>query len=292
MSVSSKFEAFCLNISISSNSVSNIEDRYRVITKRLNRDFWNSDSDTYHSLYVGSYGRDTDIHVSDIDMLFWLPDKIYEQCNKHQGNGQSALLQTIRKSLEKTYSTSHLRGDGQVVVIKFSDEIRFEIVPCFENKDDSFKYPDTNNGGSWKITNPRAEINAIREANNKWNKNLKRLCRMAKAWKDEWSLQIGGLLIDSLAYNFMSQSEYKDKSFLYYDYITRDFFEYLKNQSKDQEYWLAPGSEQYVWKKDDFYYKALQCYNLSLEAIEYEEQNKDWSASQTWKQIYGNKFPD
>lgn len=291
MSVSSKFETFCSNIRISKTSVSNIDIRYKSITRRLNLDFCGSDSNVYHSLYVGSYGRDTDIHVSDIDMLFWLPYSVYEQYNKYQGNGQSALLQSVRSSLQKTYNTSHLRGDGQVVVISFTDGITFEIVPCFVNKDDSFTYPDTNNGGQWKTTNPRPEIKAIRNANNNWNYNLKRLCRMARAWKDCWSVPMGGLLIDTLAYNFLSNWQHRDKSYLYYDFMTRDFFKYLKNQPETQEYWSAPGSNQFVWKKGNFQYKAVQCYNLALAAIAYENNNQGWSATQKWKKIYGSAFP-
>ncbi|MDR1974389.1 MAG: hypothetical protein LBQ31_06905 [Bacteroidales bacterium] len=45
-----------------------------------------------------------------------------------------------------------------------------------------------------------------------WNKNLRRLCRMARAWKDMWDIPIGGLLIDTLAYNFLKDWEHKDKS--------------------------------------------------------------------------------
>ena len=84
---------------------------------------------------------------------------------------------------------------------------------------------------------------------------------------------MSGLLIDTLAYNFLSKWRYQDKSYIYYDYMTRDFFEYLKNQNENQEYWFAPGSNQYVWKKGNFQYKALRCYNLSSEAITHQSNN-------------------
>ncbi|WP_181592848.1 SMODS domain-containing nucleotidyltransferase [Paenibacillus sp. YN15] len=31
--------------------------RYRTVTSTINRDFWNVQSETQHSLLVGSYGR-------------------------------------------------------------------------------------------------------------------------------------------------------------------------------------------------------------------------------------------
>ena len=54
---------------------------------------------------MGSYGRGTAIDTSDIDMLFVLPYAVYKQYNSYVGNGQSALLQAVRSSLQKTYST-------------------------------------------------------------------------------------------------------------------------------------------------------------------------------------------
>lgn len=290
MSVSTKFETFCKNIRIEEDVVSKISYRYGQITSRLNTDFWNTDSKTSHSLYVGSYGRDTDVKTSDIDILMQLPWDTYHQYDNHSDNGQSALIQAVRDSLKKTYSTSHVRGDGQVVQIKFEDDIDFEIVPGFLYTDGTFAYPDTNNGGSWRVTNPKPEIEEIRETNTETNGNLKNLCRMARIWNVQWNDPMGGLLIDTLAYQFIKQWEYRDKSYLYYDYMTRDFFEFVKDQDSDQEYWRAVGSGQYVKKNSDFTYKALRCFNLANEAIAHEEAHEEYSANAKWREIYGSKF--
>lgn len=291
MSISDKFSTFCSSLRMSDETVDDIRYRYKRITKQLNMDFWDSSSDTSNSLYVGSYGRGTAIHVSDIDVIFKLPYGKYTQYNAYQGNGQSALLQEVKASIQKTYR-SYMRADGQVIKIDFTDGICFEIVPAFINTDDSYTYPDTNNGGSWKTTDPKAEIDEMNTANKNWNKNLKRLARMARAWKDQWDVPIGGLLIDTLAYRFLSNWEYKDKSFFYYDWMTRDFLKFLSEQNEEQEYWLAPGSLQYVWRKGKFEYKAKQCYNIAIKAIEYEANNQEYSANKKWREIYGTKFPN
>ena len=291
MSVSNWFENFCGNLRMSSSTVSNIESRYKAITRRINIDYYGTYSETSNSRYVGSYGRGTEIVTSDIDMLIKLPYSTYSKYNNYNGNGQSALLQEVRNVIQKTYSTTHLRGDGQVVVISFTDGIIFEIVPAFINDVGiSYTYPDTNNGGTWKTTNPKDEIDEINRANNEWNKNLKRLCRMARAWKYKWDVPINGLLIDTLAYNFMKDWSNRDKSYLYYDFMSRDFFEYLKNQDPDKEYWLAVGSGNRVYRNGGFEYKAKQCYNLSLEAIE-KEKDYPYTAKSKWREIYGTKFP-
>jgi len=291
MSIAIKFENFCTAIRIPNDVVENISYRYKRITKQLNKDFWDTESEVSHSLYVGSYGRDTDIHVSDIDILFQLPYAVYEQYNNHEGNGQSALLQAVRNSLKNTYKTSYIKSDGQVIGINFKDGINFEIVPAFINKGDSYTYPDSNDGGKWRITNPKPEIEEIRKTNNQCKGNLKNLCRMTRAWKDKWDVPIGGLLIDTLAYQFIKDWKYNDKSFLYYAWITRDFFEFAKNQDPKKQYWFAPGSSQYVYRKGDFEYKAKQAYNIALEALECEGKSQEWLANQKWREIYGTKFP-
>ncbi|ENH0768439.1 nucleotidyltransferase, partial [Escherichia coli] len=272
-----------------------ISTRYRNITKRLNTDFWDSSSDTSHSLYVGSYGRNTATQgLSDLDMIFQLPYSEYQKYNSYLGNGQSALLQAVKRSIEKTYATTSIRGDGQVILVPFNDGITFEVVPAFLNVSDSYTFPDANGGGRWRITNPKPEISAMRLRNNITNNNLVQLCRMARAWKRKWDVPISGLLIDTLAYQFIENWAHRDKSYLYYDFMSRDFFKWMADQDTSKEYWKAPGSGQYVYGKGLFQYKAKRCYNISLEAIEHEmaTPKREWSAKQKWREIYGSTFPD
>ena len=292
MGLADWFRTFCTNIQVQDDGT--ISSRYRTITHRLNADFWNTESYTSHSLYVGSYGRKTAIQgFSDLDMIFQLPSQLYKKYDNYIGNGQSALLQAVRKSIRKTYSSTSIGADGQVIQISFTDGITFEIVPAFENKGGDFTFPDASNGGRWRTTNPKPEIKAIRTRNAVCNNNLVPLCRMMRAWKSERRVPIGGLLIDTLAYQFIDTWQYKSKSFLYYDYMCRDFFAFMANQDKEQVYWKAPGSGQYVYGKGLFQWKAKRCYNIALEAIEYETSNpkKNWSAKQKWREIFGSAFP-
>lgn len=293
MGLAEWFSTFCANIQVQDGGT--ISTRYKNITRRLNSDYWTTTSDTAHSLYVGSYGRNTAIQgISDLDMIFQLPYSVYEQYNNYSGNGQSALLNAVKTSIEKTYSTTSIRADGQVILVPFNDGLTFEVVPAFINKDDSFTYPDSNNGGRWRTTNPKPEIEAIRARNAVCNGNLILLCRMMRSWKNKWNVPIGGLLIDTLVYQFIESYTYRDKSFLYYDFFCRDFFKWMAEQDENQEYWKAPGSGQYVYGKGLFQYKANRCYNISLEAIAHETASpkQEWSAKQKWRDIFGNSFPD
>lgn len=293
MGLAEWFQGFCDNLQVKDGGT--ISMRYKAITRRLNTDFWTTTSETSHSLYAGSYGRNTAIEgFSDLDMIFQLRYEIYVQYDQHQGNGQSALLQAVRESIRRTYSSTDVGADGQVVEIPFTDNLTFQVVPAFINKDDSYTFPDANNGGNWLTTNPKPEIEAIRTRNADCNGNLVPLCRMMRSWKKKWEVPIGGLLVDTLAYQFIETYQYRDKSYLYYDFMCRDFFKWMADQDEKQEYWKAPGSGQYVYGKGLFQYKAKRCYNIALEAITHETATpkQEWSAKQKWRDIFGTAYPD
>ena len=291
MSVANWFSTFCDNIRISSDDETTIRSRYHQITKRINLEYYNTSSDTAHSLYIGSYGRDTEIYTSDIDMLVQLPYATYAKFDAYTSNGQSALLQEVKNALAKTYSVTNLKGDGQIINLPFQDGINFEVLPAFLNKDDSsFTYPNSNSGGSWKTTDPRAEISAIKEMNDKCNNNLKPLCRMMRAWKSKCDVNISGILIDILAHRFISAWGERDKSFLYYDWMSRDFFKYLSEQDAKQTLWQAMGSGRYIYHSGAYVSNAKADYDLAVEAT---DKGTDYptTAKSKWRQIYGNKFP-
>lgn len=269
-----------------------IAARYARITKRLNLDFWNIDSDLYHSFYTGSYGRGTAIGLtSDVDMLFQLPPQLYARFNAYVTNGQAALLREVRASLQNTYANTDIGSDGCVVVVPFADNIVFEVQPAFRNTAGTFTFPDSGGGGKWRPANPKAEIDEIGNVDAAANGNLKSLCKMARIWKDIWTVPISGLLIDTLACSFIRNWTSRDKSYLYYDWMSRDFFDYLSGQDESKMYWLSPGAGQYVWRKGSFEYKAKRCRNIAVEAIQYATNGNEWSARQKWREIYGTAYP-
>ncbi len=291
MTISELFSNFASNIKVSNSDMEKIRNRRDQIANRINIDFWGSQSYQNHRIFAGSFGRGTKTHFSDIDLIVQLPYDVYCRYNNHTYNGQSALLQAVKSSLQKTYPTTHISGDGQIVALQFQDEIGFEIVPAFENKDGSFTYPDTNNGGSWKNTNPRAEIDAINGLDKECNGSVKIFAQMIREWKYTNNVDIPGILIDIFVYNFIKNYKYRDKSFLYFDYYTRDFFKYISDIPTTQRNFQIMGSGKYITFDGSFQYKAKQAYNKALQAIEYDNQNHEVSSSiHKWREIYGNRI--
>lgn len=184
---------------------STISTRYKAVTKAINAEFWGYRSDSAHSLYVGSYGRGTAIDTSDVDILVELPEDEYNRHNVYKGNGQSRLLQAVREAILNTYPRSDVRADGQVVKIAFSDGMKFEILPAFVTygwKGIIYKYPDTNMGGNWRSTNPKAEQDAMRDKNKSSNGLLFDTCKHMRFIRDNYfkSYHLSGIVIDSFVY--------------------------------------------------------------------------------------------
>lgn len=182
-------------------------------------------------------------------------------------------------------------ADGQIVSISFTDGVTFEIVLVFRNSDGSYTYADSNGGGSWKLCKPKHEIDTFAARNADCNYNLVELGRMARAWRDFNNVPMSGMLIDTLVYQFIDTWPHRDKSYLYYDWLTRDFFNFLAGQSATQAYWIAPGSGSFVWRKGNFEYKARQAELRAIEAIKHLEKDEHWSAKQKFREIYGYSFP-
>ncbi|GAB6174533.1 hypothetical protein JCM15765_40110 [Paradesulfitobacterium aromaticivorans] len=196
---------------ISRETRSTISTRYHTVTRAINREFWNSQSETQNSLYVGSYGRGTAIDTSDLDILVELPQSEYSRYDHTRGNGQSRLLQAVRSSILNTYPRSDVRADGQVVKISFSDGMQFEILPAFKKVnwfgqwDGTYNYPDTNMGGNWRSTNPKAEQDAMKQKNNSSNGLLYDTCKHLRSVRDNHfsSYHLSGIVIDSFVYMAM-----------------------------------------------------------------------------------------
>lgn len=193
---------------ISSEIIKTVSQRNISIAKAVNKEFWEYAANQNHNFFVGSYGRGTAIDDSDIDILVWLPQEDYMRFDQSKGNGQSRLLQTVKEAIVTTYPNTEIKADGQVVVLNFSDGMKIEVLPAFVERNSlgvTFKYPDTNQGGKWRSTNPLAEQDAMREKNKSSNGLLFDTCKHIRRMHLDYfgSYHLSGIVIDSFVYEAM-----------------------------------------------------------------------------------------
>ena len=107
MSLTDYFEDFCEEeLPITQDEFQKWNNRLKEITKKLNLKYYPDDNfndvEKDHLYVVGSVGRKTTIkNTSDFDILFQLPQEVYNQYNNYSGNGQSALLQEVKNIIKE-----------------------------------------------------------------------------------------------------------------------------------------------------------------------------------------------
>lgn len=290
MAISSDFKSFCKELKISEAKMDEFNTTVGDITKKLNSTYYGLVSNASDHMYiVGSVGRGTAIAgVSDLDIIFDLPNETYKKFDGYESNGQSALLQEVKKVLLDRYPKTTIKGDGQVVSIQFN-KYTVELVPGFKQSDDSFKFPDSDGGGSWKTTKPLPEIEECKKVADETDGVFIDICNVLRAWKNKQGFKFGGLLIDTLSYNFLNKyTTYKNATYENYLDMIKDLFNYLKDQNKDQVYWYALGSNQQIYNttQGKFVSKAKKAYN---KVKDLEESSKN--LNKELRKLFGGKFP-
>lgn len=284
MTKAEAFNKFLDNIKVDLPDV--FSGRYKEITKKLNKTFRDTDSETANCLQVGSYGRYTGIKgISDLDMLYIMPIARWDTYKDDPGK----LLRKTRDALINRYPQTTIKVDRLVVDVFFCN-FTFEVQPVYEERDGediNYKYPDTKTG-TYKITKPRQEQNEMVNFKQNHGEAHRHLCKMLRAWKNNVGVGMGGLLIDTLAHRFLSnhpEYDYVGKS--RYGEMCRDFFEYLKDEPK-QDHYQALGSGQDVKVKHPFRAKAKIAYKKACEAVEENNESKSYDI---WREIFGRQFP-
>ena len=266
------------------------------VTKRngvvncLNRHYHDSVSETDNSFLIGSWGKDTAIRPPrDVDIYFLLPAAVYHRYQAHVWNGQSALLQEVKGVLTKTYPDTDMSGDGQIVLVRFGGS-SVEVVPAFQLQSGGYWICDTNNGGSYKLTEPWAEAAHIDAVDKATNGNLRPLIRMLKAWQDSCSVPIKSFQVELVAADFLQQSPWRHYDFFWFDWITRDFFAYLYHRANS--YVTVPGTVAQIFLGDQWQSRTASAYSRAVKACEYEKLNIVAAAGEEWQKIFGPQIPE
>ena len=284
MTIAQSFNKFLENIKVDNSD--KISDRYHEITKKLNKTFRDTDSEVDNCLRVGSYGRYTGIKgISDLDMLYIMPSSKWDEYK----NDPDKLLKDVKAALKERYPNTKIKDDRLVVDVFFTD-FKFEVQPVFEEQDGdetNYKFPDTKYN-SYRITKPKQEQAEMTSFRQEHGDTHRLLCKMMRAWKNNVGLAMCGLLIDTLTHRFLSEhSEYDHAGTSVFDELSRDFFEYLKDEPKKDHY-QALGSGQDVKVKKPFQTKAKKAYNKAVEAIDETDETK---RNDLWREIFGRQFP-
>lgn len=293
MQTAEMFRIFLNNLKISDERMQAIATHYKNATRRLNIEFRGVENGFNNRLKVGSAGRRTAVSkTSDLDMLYIMPARLWEDYQSGI-NPQRRLLRDVKEALKLSFTQQEIKVDRLVVQIIF-DSFHIEVQPVFETDEGHFKYPDTkaNDGnGGWRVTKPRMEITEMRNFRNNKSRNLHNLCRMLRAWKNRNTVDMGGLLIDTLAWRFLKQTDdYDNTGMVSYGLMCRDFFDFL-HQEDAHEHYAAIGSGQRVKVYRNFQRQAKRAFELCTKAIEAYDNGSTKKCHEHWREVFGLTFP-
>lgn len=289
MTVSDRFDRFLSNLMLTQLQWDDGVSKHSGVRTCLNLHYYNRASGSANSMLVGSWGKDTEIRPPrDIDVLFSLPWSVYYRFESKPGNKQSQLLQEVRRVLQATYSSTRMRGDGQVVVVPFAS-YPVEVLPAFELTNGRYYICDTNGGGHYKTIDPDAEIAAVRNSNSSSNGNTRDLIRMLKRWQDYCSVPLRSFCLELLAIDFVAQWQYRGQSRVYYDWMVRDFFVWVIG--KASTYVFVPGTYEVIALGDAWKSRAESARDRAKKACKYEADGLPYHAGEEWQKIFGTDIP-
>jgi len=291
MTVSQRFDAFLANIVLTSDQLAEGAKKHGGVLSTLNRNYYGYNSDTANSVLVGSWGKDTKVRPArDIDVLFILPFSKYLRFEKRLGNKQGQLLQEMKDVLQKTYSTTAMRADGQVVVVSLGS-YAVQVAPAFLLENTQYWICDTNDGGKYRTLDPNAEIGVIQASDATTGGNTRNLIRMMKIWQRVCAVPIKPFVLELLVIEFLNSYAHKSHSSPRYDWMVRDFFAFLLTKNAIS-YVVVPGTGELIWLNSaDWNSRAETAHAQAEKACAYESPHAPHSAGREWHKIFGDDIP-
>ena len=107
---------------------------------------------------------------------------------------------------------AYMENQSFIDKISLSGIFRPQLDTNIRADNPGFIYPDSNNGGDWRHTNPQADQQAMQELNKKSQGLLCDWCRHLRYIRDNdySSYHIQGILIDSFCYDLISKLKYPE----------------------------------------------------------------------------------
>lgn len=289
MMIAQCFKTLLDNTALTPEKAYTIMNRAVRIASKLDMRYYGN-SGKRHFNFVGSYGRGTaDGNVSDLDMVYFLPEEQFSRYTEYRSNGQSQLLQEVKECILETYPNTEMRGDGQVVVVSFADGMKFEVVPAFWCEKAQYLYANTHNGGSWELSSPTPDFIEFDRADKCSDGKLRNLCRLARVWRAQQHVSIKGILLDTLVWMYLKQNNWGRG--LSYAEMSLGFFVFLSRRLNTPVDLKTPGGAETVTDEGGYASKSLISAKAAIQAMVLADAQDFYNSSLIWQKIYGTEFP-
>ncbi|MGW2397040.1 CBASS oligonucleotide cyclase [Kitasatospora sp. NPDC001664] len=242
--------------------------------------------DVLSDFLTGSYARHTLIRPlkqADVDIFTVLDPKYYDR-------GANAVLDLMRNTLLKAYTTPKVSRNGQAITITFDDFI-IDVVPAFHRNGGGFLIPS---GGIGKFiaTDPRIHESHSSQQNSAHGGSLVPVIKMIKAWNRNIDRHFRSFHLEVLAWEIFRGVKmnndwtairfFFDKAFSTIRYQVPDPAGY----GTDVAYYL--NSERHYVEAESRLKTAL---GRAMRAEQYAASGDMFRAIEQWRLLFGSYFP-
>jgi hypothetical protein len=287
--VRGRFRRFLANIALTPDQVADGNGKAEGVHACLRAHYYGNPALSVGH-YAGSWDKSTVVRPPrDVDLYFFMPVSAFERFEQRSGNKQSQLLQEVKSVLQATYPNTDMRGDGQVVMVKF-ESYAVEVAPAFQLRNSQQVWIcDTNNEGRYKVADPIAEVRAIDDGDHATMGNLRPLIRMLKTWQWQCNVPIKSFHLELAASAFLQTYQYRLEDVFYYDWMVRDFFDALR--ASGNHILQVPGIGEWVNLGNAWQARAESAYVRADKACDYERADMVVHAGEEWQRIFGTYIP-
>lgn len=280
--VPTSFDIFYENINLSGDYREIANKRRDNIVSTLNKSF-----DILEAFSTGSIPKYTALkNKADLDVIVAI------HYGKHiQGKSPSEIIKDVRDKLSQWRTGA--RKNGQAVTLYYETWPNVDIVPVSQAIDDQgnvlyYNVPDSNTN-TWIQSNPKSHASEIETKSSECGHNFRRIIKMIKHWNaahgnylqsyhiEVLAIKVFNSNLNDIAWNifqFFEKARPLLTGSLWYGFGFAD--EYLSISDRNEilkRFDTAIGLSRAAWAKT------------------YGTSNDHKGAIQTWKVIFGDKFP-
>jgi Second Messenger Oligonucleotide or Dinucleotide Synthetase domain len=283
-----RFRAFHADLNLTQGQIDDGFGKALGVRECLARAYYDYPVERPPGFMVGSWGKGTPVRPPrDVDLMVPLPWHVFRRFEQYVGNKQSTLLHEVKNHLLGTYSTTDMRGDGQVVMVRFNT-VMIEVVPVFRLDSGQYLMTDTNDGGRWKTVDPFAEMSFIDQIDRNTAGNCRTLIRMLKVWKRERNVPLKSFLLEIIVADYIRARDNNAHDYYWYDYYVRDFFAFLRSRANG---WAkVPGTGETILLGDEWLSGAESAHQAALQACHHECYDQTVEAGVEWQKIFGSRI--
>jgi len=272
-----------------------LRSHFRPLDELLSGGFPGAGESDY--LIIGGHGKGTAIRPADtVDVLYVLPANLQPE-NRPATGGRSLGLE-MAVVLRERFSDITQAPEGWLAV-KPGDgiprhETAVRLIPCFPRhpaeERHGFLVADPGSATAWRVIDPAAEMACLQAADAASGNKASHLILMLKAWRKAGHIDIGALALELLVTDFVSVWTYHRRGLLFYDWMVRDFFFWLRFQ-RDRAVPI-PGGPELLSVGGSWLSAANDAYAAARMACLLERDNAGDDALGHWEGIFGAAFTE